>query len=94
MALVRLALFVIVAATLAVLVVLHPAQLFQILAGAVIILSTASTLVFFGFVVRGAFSGVNVRNRARRKPRPLPRARRAAAAKAQAEAPLTPANPS
>lgn len=45
---------------------LYPTVAFQVVAGLVIILSTASTMVFFGFVLRALFLGVNERRRAQR----------------------------
>lgn len=108
MALVRIALTAALALCAVLVVILYPAEIFQVVAAAVIILSTASTLVFFGFVVRNLFVGVNERKRVTRmplhrpqtpaRPAPAPAAAPLAATDKLAETekapPLIPANPS
>ncbi|MEP9349657.1 hypothetical protein [Xanthobacter sp. KR7-225] len=62
----RAIVFTLAALSVIPLIALYPSYAFQVVAGIVIILSTASTLVFFGFALRAAFLGVNERRRAQR----------------------------
>lgn len=95
MALIRILLFVALIISVVLVVMMYPAQLFQLLAAAVIILSTASTLVFFGFVIRAAFRGVNERSQTRRVQVGQMQVRPAAPVPDETAAPpLTPAKPS
>lgn len=90
----RTLLFAALALCIAMVVVIYPSELFQIVAAAVIILSTASTLVFFAFVIRTAFRSVNERAREQRVPVNQMQSTRAAAEAKEPSPPMAPAKPS